>query len=253
LPTHMSFRILLLTTLRCDRWILSVPPTFAGFSRYSPLSLDSLNADASQIRSLGSFIAYHCRWILSVLTSFRYARWIPSLLLTTLAGFSQCQSHSDTLAGFCRLLWILSLLNRMRSLDPLVVADSEMRSLDFLGSSGFCRCSPRCARRILPAPPDSLAAHPDALAGFSRLLAWMRSLDALGLSGFSRCSPGCARWILSAPLDSLVAPPGRARWVLLSPLDSVVAQLDPLAGFSRSSRLTDALAGLSRCSPRGAR
>jgi hypothetical protein len=134
-----------------------------------------------------------------------------------------------------------------------------MRSLDFLGSSGFSRCTPGCARWILSAPLDSVAAHPDPLAGSSRLhrilslLTRMPSLDSLG------CSAGCARWMLSVYLDSLAAHQdalagfSRRLWIVSAPLDSLGA-----SGFSRrlwilSLPHPDALAGFSRCSPRSAR
>jgi hypothetical protein len=173
-------------------------------------------------------------------------------------------AHPVALAGFARRLWIRSLLTRVRSLDSL-------------GASGFSRCSPGCARWILSAPLDSLAAHPDALAEFSPLLwiLWlltgMRSLDSLGASGFSPCSPGCVYWMHSAPLDSLAAHPDalagftRRLWILslLTPRRS----LDFLcsSGFSScppgcthwilslltSRRSVDSLGAsrFSRCSP----
>jgi hypothetical protein len=84
----------------CGRWILSVLTALAGSSRasrvsdtlaafweYLSLLLDSVFADASQIRSLDSVSAYQFCWILPLLTR---TRRILSLF-TTLAGFSWCR------------------------------------------------------------------------------------------------------------------------------------------------------------------
>jgi hypothetical protein len=192
----------------CARWILSFlthmpslnslvshPYALAGFSQLLWIlslltrmrSLDSLCADASQIRSLDSLgstgssrCSHGCAyWILlapldslaadpDTLAGFSRLHWIlsaPLDLLTphpdALAGFSWrlwilSLPHPGALAGFFWLLWILSLPNWMHSLSSLVPHDSRTRLLGCLAAhpealAGFSAC--------LPLSPDDLVAH----------------------------------------------------------------------------------------------